>query len=182
MLSKPKNYINRFDGVLILGLVLALITLIIHPKNVVRAQNENLAKNSTDLSNYVSISVFEESQESNMFYPEIEKPDKVIKSVLTGYSSTPDQTDSSPFIAASGKYVYDGMVANNCLPFGTQIKIPNLFGEKIFTVHDRMNRRYGCSRFDIWMDAPRKEVLQFGVKRADVEIFYVKKEKELAKK
>ena len=31
--------------------------------------------------------------------------------VITGYSSTPDQTDSTPFITASGTYVEDGIVA-----------------------------------------------------------------------
>jgi 3D (Asp-Asp-Asp) domain-containing protein len=74
------------------------------------------------------------------------------------------------------------MVANNCLPFGTRIKIPKLFGEKVFTVHDRMNKRYGCGKFDIWMDAPKKEIFQFGIKRAEVQVFYVKAQKtELAR-
>jgi len=100
------------------------------------------------------------------------KPHKVMNMVLTAYSSTPDQTDDDPFVAASGKRVYDGMVAVNGLPFGTKIKIPALFGEKIFTVDDRMNARYGSTRLDIWMNAPRKEVNAFGVKREVVEIYY----------
>lgn len=109
------------------------------------------------------------------------KPHKVVKMILTAYSSTPDQTDDDPFIAASGKRVYDGMVAINGLPFGTKIKIPALYGEKIFTVHDRMNARYGSNRMDIWMDAPRKEVLSFGVKRAVVEIYFPEKATKVAK-
>ncbi|MFH1292304.1 MAG: hypothetical protein ABIH87_03850 [bacterium] len=104
--------------------------------------------------------------------PGIEKPDKVVRSVITAYTSTPDQTDDSPFIAASGKHVYDGMVAANWLPFGTKLKIPELYGEKIFTVDDRMNSRYGHGRMDIWMDAPRAEAIQFGVKTVDVEVYY----------
>lgn len=100
------------------------------------------------------------------------KPHKVVNMVLTAYSSTPGQTDDDPFTAASGKRVYDGMVAVNGLPFGTKIKIPALYGEKVFTVDDRMNSRYGSTRMDIWMSAPIKEVRAFGVKRAVVEIYF----------
>jgi 3D (Asp-Asp-Asp) domain-containing protein len=64
------------------------------------------------------------------------------------------------------------MIAANWLPFGTKVKIPELFGDKIFTVEDRMNARYGFGRIDIWMDAERKTVNLFGVKRATVEIYY----------
>ncbi len=35
---------------------------------------------------------------------------------LTGYSSTVDQTNSQPFITASGAWVRDGIVATNFLP------------------------------------------------------------------
>ena len=87
---------------------------------------------------------------------------------LTAYSSTHDQTDSTPLIAASGKTVYDGMVAANFLPFGTKIKIPELFGDKIFTVDDRMNKRYQ-NRIDIWF-ADRASAIKFGIKEAVIEI------------
>lgn len=85
---------------------------------------------------------------------------------LTAYSSTPDQTDDTPFIAASGKHVYDGMVAANFLPFGAKIQIPKLFGDKIFTVDDRMNRRYQ-DRLDIWFP-DRISALKFGIKQAEI--------------
>ncbi len=109
------------------------------------------------------------------------KPHKVMKMTLTAYSSTFDQTDEDPFTAASGKRVYDGMVAVNGLPFGTKIKIPALYGEKIFTVDDRMNARYGSNRMDIWMNAPRKSVDAFGVKRAVVEIYFPESPTKVAK-
>lgn len=83
---------------------------------------------------------------------------------MTAYSSTPDQTDSTPFITASNTYVRDGIVAANFLPFGTAIKIPDLYGDKIFVVEDRMNRRY-TSRVDIWFP-DRASALQFGLKRS----------------
>lgn len=109
-----------------------------------------------------------------------EVPYRVIpKAVITAYTSTPGQTDDTPFIAASGKRVHDGMIAANGLPFGTRVKIPAVYGEKIFVVEDRMNRRYGYGRFDVWLDMSRAEARKFGVKRVEVEIFLP--EKKVAK-
>ena len=101
-----------------------------------------------------------------------QQPNMVVRSVITAYTSTPDQTDDSPFISANGAHVYDGMIAANWLPFGTKIKIPAIYGDKVFTVEDRMNERYGFGRMDIWMDAPRQVAIKFGVKVVDVEVYY----------
>jgi len=98
--------------------------------------------------------------------------DKVVHAVITAYTSTPNQTDDTPFIAAWGDRVYDGMIAANWLPRGTKIRIPSLYGDKIFTVADRMNSRYGYGRLDIWMDTTRTEARKFGVQRVDVEVYY----------
>ncbi|OGY30672.1 MAG: hypothetical protein A3C02_02760 [Candidatus Andersenbacteria bacterium RIFCSPHIGHO2_02_FULL_45_11] len=66
----------------------------------------------------------------------------------TAYSSTPEQTDSSPFITASGSHVRHGIIAANFLPLGTKIRL----GKEIYTVEDRMSKRYnGEYRIDIWM-------------------------------
>lgn len=92
-----------------------------------------------------------------------------INVVITAYSSTPDQTDDTPFITASGKYVADGIIANNMLPFGTKIRIPKLYGDKIFTVEDRMNKRKSDYHIDIWMSG-RPLAVNFGVKTAEIEI------------
>lgn len=88
---------------------------------------------------------------------------------VTAYSSTVDQCDDTPFIGASNKYVYDGMVAANFLPFGTKVKFPDVFGDKVFTVDDRMNVKYN-SRMDIWMPA-REQAKQFGARYLKVEIY-----------
>jgi 3D (Asp-Asp-Asp) domain-containing protein len=98
---------------------------------------------------------------------EAQKAVKTIKVVITAYSSTPDQTDDSPFITASNKYVRDGIVANNMLPFGTKVKIPSLYGDKIFVVEDRMNRRMGDYRMDIWFPT-YTGAKNFGVKTAEI--------------
>lgn len=86
----------------------------------------------------------------------------------TAYSSTVDQCDSSPFIAASGRRVHDGMVAANFLAFDTKIRIPEIFGDKIFIVEDRMNKRFQ-NRIDIWMES-REEALRYGVRNVNIEI------------
>lgn len=98
---------------------------------------------------------------------ERKKPVKTIKVVITAYSSTPDQTDDSPFITASGKRVADGIIANNMLPFGTKVKIPVLYGDKIFIVQDRMNRRKSDYHFDIWMPE-RHLAVNFGIQKAEL--------------
>lgn len=88
---------------------------------------------------------------------------------MTAYSSTPGQTDDSPFITANGSHVRDGIVAANFLPFGTKVKIPELFGDKVFSVEDRMNARY-YYKVDVWMPT-YEEAKKFGVKYVEVEIF-----------
>ncbi len=87
---------------------------------------------------------------------------------ITAYSSTTDQTDDSPFIMANGKLVHDGAIATNFLPFGTKVRLPELFGNKVFTVEDKMNRRFQ-DRMDIWMET-RSEALNFGRKFTTVEV------------
>jgi len=87
---------------------------------------------------------------------------------VTAYSSTVDQTDNTPFITASGSPVRDGVVAANFLRFGTKVRFPNIYGDKVFIVEDRMNSRYNY-RVDIWMRT-REEAKQFGAKIVLIEI------------
>lgn len=89
--------------------------------------------------------------------------------IATAYSSTVDQTDSTPFITASGTHVRDGIIAANFLRFGTIIKIPELYGNKTFIVEDRMNRRYGYGRIDIWFPE-RWTAKEFGAQKIKIEI------------
>ena len=88
---------------------------------------------------------------------------------VTAYSSTPDQTDDSPFITASGAWVYDGIVASNFLPFGTKVRFPELFRDKIFTVDDKMHNRFADTRVDIWF-SDRESAKEFGIKETIMEI------------
>lgn len=87
---------------------------------------------------------------------------------ITAYSSRPEETDDTPFITASGKHVAPGIAAANWLPFGTKIRIPAIFGDRVFVIEDRMHRR-NAEKLDIWFSST-KDALRFGVKHATVEI------------
>jgi len=96
------------------------------------------------------------------------QPRYVIRVPVTAYSSTPDQTDSTPFITANGTNVRPGIVAANFLPFGTMIRLPSHFGNQVFVVQDRMNDRYD-RRVDIWMES-RQQAKQWGLRNIPIEV------------
>ena len=81
------------------------------------------------------------------------------------YSSEERQTDSTPHITASNKRVRDGIVANNCLPYGTLVRIAG----RVFQVEDRMNPRYDCTVFDVW-HASTDSAWAWGKQLLEVEI------------
>jgi 3D (Asp-Asp-Asp) domain-containing protein len=94
---------------------------------------------------------------------------KWVDAVVTGYSSRVQETDDTPFITASGSKTYEGVLAANWLPFGTKVKIPEFFGDKVFTVEDRMNKRHQGNSIDVWFN-DTQEALRFGVKNTRIEI------------
>jgi 3D (Asp-Asp-Asp) domain-containing protein len=110
----------------------------------------------------------EENTEKNSKINETEKTEVKNKKLVlvTAYSSTVDQCDSTPFITANGTHVHDGTIAANFLKFGTKVKFPSLYGDKIFIVEDRMKSNY---KVDIWFPT-RQEAINFGAKRVEMEI------------
>ena len=107
------------------------------------------------------------------------EPGRVMWVVVTAYSSDVAQTDSTPCIPANGynlcehyeEYGSGNSIAANFLRFDTQVKLPEVFGDKVFIVRDRMNARYnGQARIDVWMPT-RAEAVQFGVKTLKMEIY-----------
>lgn len=103
--------------------------------------------------------------------PEVEDQPvrRVIRLTVTAYSSTVDQTDGDPFTTASGSRVRDGIIAYNYLPFGTRVRFPDIFGDKVFVVQDRLNARAGQYLADIWMPS-REQAKQWGHKVLRMEI------------
>ncbi len=91
---------------------------------------------------------------------------------VTAYSSTPDQTNDMPFTTAWMTPVRDGVIAANFLPFGSMVRFPDVYGDKVFYVEDRMNARY-TYRVDIWMYT-RQEARQFGLRYLRMEILSTK--------
>lgn len=101
-----------------------------------------------------------------------QKPLRTITVVATAYSSTIDQTDSTPCITASGfdvcKHGEENIIAANFLPLGAKVRIPELYDERVFTVEDRMNPRY-LHRIDLWKTS-RERALGFGKRLVKLEI------------
>lgn len=93
---------------------------------------------------------------------------EIKKVYITAYSSTPEETDDTPFITASGRGVRDGIVASNFLAIGTKIRIPAIFGDKVFVVEDRMHPRM-TNVVDVWMPTKDK-AKKFGRNYAEIEI------------
>ncbi len=94
---------------------------------------------------------------------------------MTAYNSDPAQTDDTPCITANGfnvcEHGVEDTIAANFLKFGTKVRIPELYGDRIFVVRDRMNKRYS-DRVDIWMKE-KVDARKFGVKVAKIEIVEV---------
>ena len=102
-------------------------------------------------------------------------PRYTVNITVTAYNSLPWQTDDTPCIAASGMNVCErdteDIIATNFahLPFGTRVRLPDLYGDRVFTVEDRMNKRY-YQRADIWMKE-YSDAKSFGKRWTRMEIF-----------
>ncbi len=121
-------------------------------------------------------------------------PERKVKSTkvvaATAYSSDVRQTDAHPFrpamamdfrevVAQKGEV---NCIAHNDLRLGTEVRFPELFGNKVYTVCDRMNVRYtGHNRVDFYfyvvgadgkidsresLNAARSNAKIFGLKRS----------------
>ena len=103
------------------------------------------------------------------------KVDKVLNTsthVMTAYNSEVGQTDDDPCTTANGfnlcKHGIEDTIAANFLPMGTKVKIPELFGDRIFVVRDRMNQKHP-TRVDVWMK-DHQSAMNFGVKVAKIQV------------
>ena len=92
--------------------------------------------------------------------------------VITAYNSDVAQTDSDPCTTANGfnvcRHDKEDTIAANFLKFGTKVKIPSLFGNRIFIVRDRMNSKHP-ERVDVWMKH-YKDAINFGIRVADIQV------------
>ncbi len=177
MITIPSKYNNFWLNKAIISLIIPVLTFNASIKEANAAWNygDIMALVSNKLANQQKLFIVAEGDSSgdsdkevDESFKETDEPlsPKIIKVVLTAYSSTVDQTDDTPFITASNTRTRDGVVAANFLAFGTKVKIPSLFGDKIFIVEDRMARKHS-DKMDIWFPE-RHLAKKFGVKEADV--------------
>ena len=115
--------------------------------------------------------IFQDNSLAPISNPSNPEPQTVrkIRMVVTAYSSSSWETDDNPFLTAAGTWVREGIVANNLFPFGTRIKIPEIYGDKVFVVEDRMSRKKGYYHIDIWFSS-YWEAKNFGAKRTYIEV------------
>ena len=164
---------NNFIVILFAAVVFSFsaLTLTIEAKtdninNLARSYSSEKSYSLPESDNLLSLG--KEDRDGNGIQGKYQK----IKVVITAYSPTTWQTDDTPFETASGSVVKEGIVANNLLPFGTQIKIPELYGNKVFTVEDRMHSRKGDYHVDIWFPT-LEQAQQFGVKETYIEVLSI---------
>ncbi len=182
-MTKTNSRSSYSKVVIALTLVASLAMSTFVPENVQAAESGIFASAVKGLSNILSFGKDDEvaAQTEVKAFPvsEDREPFRVVSAVMTAYSSEAAQTDATPCIPAMWKYNLcehyekygeQDTIAANFLPLGTKVRFPDLYGDKVFTVRDRMNARYGQGRGDIWMPT-KVEAKQFGVKRVTMEIY-----------
>lgn len=92
------------------------------------------------------------------------------KFTITEHQALRGQTDDMPNVGAYGVVALDGIplghfFANNRMPNGTKIIIPNLTGKKVWVLKDRLNSRYSGDHIDLLV---HKNARLHGPRRAEV--------------
>lgn len=171
---------SRVPKVALVAVFAAVIAISIFAPREVYAQTGAVSSAFKSIVSFFTDTEVDAQVEANVF-PEVEdrKPTRTILAVMTAYSSEVAQTDATPCIPADWKYDLcehyekygeQNTIAANFLPMGTKVRFPDLYGDKVFVVRDRMNARYGMGRGDIWMPT-RAEAVQFGVRKVTMEIY-----------
>ncbi len=162
MFHKAFDYINKRGKY---ALILAtFIPLIVPHSSLAQPVNRGLIVYANGTMTNHFWPTYEEKFETK------EEPIRTMKVVATAYNSEVGQTDDSPFITAFGTRVRDGIIATNDYKRGTRVRLPELYGDKVFVVEDRMNSRYtGKSRIDIWMER-KSDAIKLGARYLTMEI------------
>mgnify|MGYP001562306855 CR=1 FL=1 len=92
-----------------------------------------------------------------------------ISRIITGYTSSVNETDSSPCISADNTNICKvnyNVCASNFVPFNTKLKIEGL---GICVVKDRINKKYN-DRVDWYFGKDKNKAIRFGKKYLKVEV------------
>lgn len=186
-LKLAKKMKKRYFLTVFTSLILASIALTSHPAMADEKDNVLKGEYKLDLSvvdSYANeimkiinpeVLLFDRGLSNRNYLPQNEDVSVAYttKIVFTAYNSEIGQCDATPCITANGfdvcKHDKEDTIAMNGIKMGTKIRIPDLFGDRVFVVRDRMNARYNSNRADIWMK-DKSAAKQFGVKVAKVEI------------
>ncbi|MCF6276996.1 MAG: 3D domain-containing protein [Candidatus Magasanikbacteria bacterium] len=169
---KTIKYRNFFNGTLVFIIASSLIVSNNYPQ-VVRAESNFMITDPITFTLQKNETIAQKLPKSND-----REAIKTMWVVITAYSSTVDQTDSTPCHTANNfdlctyydEYSDYNSIAGNGFMFNTEVRMPEIFGDKVFVVRDRMNKRYTYGRMDIWLPT-RAEAIEFGVKRVKMEIY-----------
>lgn len=183
MKNKQTNS-KKMSKRLVISLILA--TFILNSASPVPAQAKSggillaLRDGVNNMIDSMSQNIVNADDKSEFPVSEERAPVRTRNVVATAYSSDPAQTDDTPCMPAMSSFDLcknfaengvEDTIAANFLPLGTKVRFPDTFGDRIFTVRDRMNSKYnGQSRIDFWMNE-KSDAVQFGVKRMKMEIF-----------
>ena len=151
-------------------LISALLFTGVLPLFEVKTHQIEAEKEALSINNVPGLVISQGNSLSPLSNPN--NPERVARKlfvVATAYSSTVWQTDDTPYITAAGTSVRDGIIANNVLSFGTRVRIPELYGDKIFVVEDRMSWKKGNHQIDIWFPE-YWQAKNFGAKTILIEI------------
>jgi 3D (Asp-Asp-Asp) domain-containing protein len=152
-----------------LAYVLLLGAMLVNPHPVAAAVDTRIPGYAESFMTSGKLEDAEDTDFDGALVPAEQKDARYTTSrLVTAYTSTVDQCDDTPFITANGTYVHDGVIAANWLKFGAKVRIPSMFGDKVFTVADRMHPRFD-DRMDIWF-ADYDEAVKFGIRRLTVEV------------
>lgn len=176
---RKRYFLNTWRRLLLIFLVIIFFPLFLHncnSTNIYAFEEKDEIANSHEKEISFEPSVDDDQKETSLKEREQknQKNQKEKKNYwaatfkVTAYSSTKDQTDSDPFITASGAKVYYGAVAvdTNLIPFGTKLEIP---GYGIGIAEDRGSAIKGHC-IDVWMPS-REEALEWGVRYVKVKVY-----------
>lgn len=163
-LRKIKKILLKLDKIILLFILLELI----FPQFSLANEVEN-----GKIQAYQTIQDINIDPNIRLPINETKKPRFKTKIIATAYNSLPSQTDSDPCTTASGfnlcEHNQENIIATNFLPFGTLVKIPKLYGDKIFRVEDRMHPKY-YKQIDIWFK-DYNQAKKFGWQWIEIEVY-----------
>ncbi len=168
---------SKFSQLLLFVVVINMLILPYSGSGTTMAGNNSIQEKINSIKE--SFVVLAKENDKELSEDKQEKTEAVERTVawsknytMTAYNSEVAQCDASPCITANGfnvcEHGIEDTVAANFLKFGTEIRIPELFGDKIFVVRDRMNARY-TNRVDVWL-LHKDNAIDFGVKYPLIEV------------